>query len=68
MHSKMFDKIKTFYDKELWIDYMVAEAVMKGLLTEEEYEEITGKPFEPVEADATIQDYENGMRELGVIQ
>lgn len=68
MHSPMFKKIKMFYDKGLWNEYMVAEAVMKGLITEEEYEEITGKPFEPVEAEATIQDYENGMRELGVIQ
>ena len=68
MHSPMFEKIKLFYDKKLWNDYMVAEAVMKGLITEEEYEEITGKPFEPVEAEATIQDYENGMRELGVKQ
>ena len=64
----MFKKIKLWYSHNIWTDYMVAEAVMKGLITEEEYTEITGKPFEPVEEDATIQDYENSMRDLGVIQ
>ena len=40
MHSKMFEKIKMFYDKCLWTAEMVHQAVEKGLITEEEYQEI----------------------------
>ena len=42
MHSKMFEKIKMFYDKGLWTAEQVYQAVEKGLITEEEYEEIVG--------------------------
>ena len=42
MHSPMFKKIKTFYDKGLWTKEMVHQAVEKGLITEEEYIEIVG--------------------------
>lgn len=41
-HSKMFDKIKLWYDKGLWSAEQVHDAVDKGLITEEEYEEIVG--------------------------
>lgn len=40
MHSKMFDKIKMFYDKGLWNAEQVHQAVDKGLITEDEYKEI----------------------------
>ena len=42
MHSKMFEKIKMFYDKGLWTAEQVYQAVEKGLITEEEYNEIVG--------------------------
>lgn len=40
MHSKNFEKIKMFYDKGLWNKEQVHQAVEKGLITEEEYNEI----------------------------
>lgn len=41
-HSKMYDKIKLWFDKGLWTAEKVHDAVEKGLITETEYEEITG--------------------------
>ena len=43
-HSKMFDKIKTWFDKGLWDINKVHDAVPK-LITAEEFEEITGEPY-----------------------
>lgn len=45
MHSKMFEKIKKYYDDGLWNKEMVRNAVIKGKITAEEYEEITGEPY-----------------------
>lgn len=45
-HSKNFNKVKTYYDKGLWKISRVREAVVKGWITEEEFTEITGKPYE----------------------
>ena len=42
MHSRMFEKIKMFYDKGLWTKEQVHQAVEKDLITEEEYIEIVG--------------------------
>ena len=42
MHSKMFEKIKKWYDLGLWTKEQVHQAVEKGLITEEEYKEIVG--------------------------
>ena len=42
---KWFEKIKKFYEKGLWNDRMVADAVKKGKITEEEYKEITGNEY-----------------------
>ena len=42
MHSKIFEKIKFFYDNNLWTAAMVHQAVEKGLITEAEYNEIVG--------------------------
>lgn len=47
-HSPKFDKVKNYYDKGLWTKEMVHNAVTKGWITQEEYEEITGEPFEEV--------------------
>ena len=40
-----FDRIKGFYDKQLWSKEMVADAVVVGKITPEQYEEITGEPY-----------------------
>lgn len=45
MHSKNYDKIKRFYDKGLWTVEQVHQAVDKGLITEEEYQEIIGEQY-----------------------
>lgn len=68
MHSKLYAKIKSWYDKGIWTKTMVQNAADKGVITAAEFEEITGDPYIPGEDEATIQDYENGMRELGVIE
>lgn len=44
--SKMFKKIKDWYDRKIWKKKHVADAVMKGQLTPEEYELIVGEPYE----------------------
>ena len=41
----MFEKIKKWYDLGLWTKEMVHNAVPK-LITPEQYEEITGEPYE----------------------
>lgn len=43
--SKNYNRIKGFYDKGLWTKKKVADAVVKGLITAEEYELITGEPY-----------------------
>lgn len=45
MHSKMFEKIKKYYDEGLWNKEMVRNAVIKEKITPEEYAEITGEPY-----------------------
>lgn len=44
MHSKWFQKVKTWYDKGLWTKDMVFSAVPK-MITAQEYEEIVGEPY-----------------------
>ena len=43
-HSKMFERIKKYYPK-WWKKAAVAEAVVRGWITAEEYEEIVGEPY-----------------------
>lgn len=45
-HSPKFEKVKTYYDKGLWKIGAVRNAVVKGWITAEEFEEITGEPFD----------------------
>lgn len=41
-----FEKIKYYYqDRKLYKDFHMIVFVQKNILTEEEYEEITGTPF-----------------------
>ena len=44
--SPMFSKIKAWYDSGLWNKKRVHDAVEKGKITAEEYEIITGDPYE----------------------
>ena len=44
-HSAKFEKVKDYYDRGLWNEARVAIAVVKGWITETEYEEITGIPY-----------------------
>lgn len=44
-HSKNFNKVKKYYDEGRWTIEMVYNAVGRWI-TAEEFEEITGKPFE----------------------
>ena len=41
-----FTTIKNNYDRGLWSIAMVKMAVKKGIITKEEYAEITGKEYE----------------------
>jgi hypothetical protein len=40
-----FDTIKKYYDKKFWSKKMVANAVVKGIITPEEYQMITGDQY-----------------------
>lgn len=43
--SKKFNFVKSAYDRGNWNKEMVANAVVKGWITAEEYEEIVGDPY-----------------------
>lgn len=43
--SAKFEKVKKYYDKGFWTIDMVRNAVVKGWITEEEFEEITGEKY-----------------------
>jgi uncharacterized XkdX family phage protein len=43
--SRKFEKVKTYYEKGLWSKARVREAVIRGWITEDEYEEITGEVY-----------------------
>nr|DAU50707.1 MAG TPA: hypothetical protein [Caudoviricetes sp.] len=49
-HSKNFAKVKTFYRMGLWSEIRVRNAVThptgKPWITPEEYQEITGRPYD----------------------
>ena len=40
-----FEIIKRNYDRKLWNKQMVANAVVKGVITPEQYAEITGEEY-----------------------
>ena len=44
--SKIYDKIKSYYDSGLWSEVRVRNMVVKGVITEEEYKDIVGKEYE----------------------
>ena len=41
--SKMYEKIKEYYNAGLWSEGCVRNMVIKGIITEEEFYEITGE-------------------------
>ena len=41
--SSKFEKVKDYYDRGLWDESRVANAVTKGWITESEYKEIIKK-------------------------
>lgn len=43
--SKMYEKVKKYYDKGLWKIQAVRNAVVKGWITAEEFKEITGEDY-----------------------
>ena len=43
--SKKYSTVKNYYDKGLWTARAVHNAVDKGWITAEEYEEIVGAPY-----------------------
>ena len=43
--SKMYEKIKKYYDTGLWSEERVRNMVIKGIITEEEYASIVGKEY-----------------------
>jgi len=47
-HSPKYDKVKEYYDKGLWGITAVRQAVVKGWITESEYEEIVGESYIPI--------------------
>ena len=44
-HSKNYDKVKGFYGAKLWNEVRVRNAVVKGWITEDEFDEITGASY-----------------------
>lgn len=51
--SKFAQKVKRYYDADLWTRSMVMDAHEKGRLTAEEYEQITGEQIEGEDGDDT---------------
>ena len=41
--SKMYEKIKEYYNAGLWSEERVRTMVIKGIITEEEFYDITGE-------------------------
>ena len=63
--SKMYEKIKEYYDTGLWSVERVKNMVIKGIITEEEYASIVGNEYE--EAKLTKTEYQEYLKELEII-
>ena len=44
-HSPKFELVKGYYDSGLWKKKAVKNAVVKGWIRADEYEEIVGEPY-----------------------
>lgn len=49
--SRMFDKVKKYYDDNRWNEANVRNAVVKGWITREEYRLITGVQYDQIPVD-----------------
>lgn len=61
MASKRYELVKGYYDKRLWTRKMLKNAVVKGWITQDEYDEIVGVVDTPTESDGggeAAPDYE----------
>lgn len=47
-HSPKFEKVKSYFEKGLWKLKQVHDAVEKSWITAEEFKEITGEEYIPV--------------------
>lgn len=45
MHSKHYERVKSYYERGLWTLTQVRNAVVKGWITAAEFEEITGREY-----------------------
>lgn len=45
-HSQKFELVKSYYETGRWSKKAVRNAVIKGWITAEEYEEITGEEYD----------------------
>ena len=43
--SKMYEKVKKYYDIGLWSEERVRNMVIKGIITEEEYKDVIGNEY-----------------------
>jgi len=43
--SKKYNRVKNYFDNNLWTVEMVKNAVVKGWITADEYEQITGEEY-----------------------
>lgn len=46
MHSKQYERVRTYYNNGFWSIKKVRNAVVKGWITPEEFMEITGELYE----------------------
>ena len=44
--SRHFEQVKNYFDRGFWDTFKVRNAVIKNWITAEEFEIITGRPFE----------------------
>ena len=44
-HSEKFELVKRYYEAGAWKKKAVKNAVVKGWITDDEYEEIVGDPY-----------------------
>ena len=45
MHSEKYELVKKYYKSHLWSEAQTRNAVSKNWITEEEFQEITGKAY-----------------------
>lgn len=62
-----FDKIKSYFDTGLWSVEMVSNAVVKGKISEEEYQKIVGEPYINTEPSSNLESKVNSLEEFAKI-